>query len=514
MASRIHAITLVATLALSSCERASRTTPDDTIVVLIESTMTTGDPRFAVSGYDGKLSKLVSAGLTVVDSPTVEARLALAARVERVNDLTYDVWLRPDAKFSDGSPVLASDVAGTYEYMLDPATESVFHKTLSDRFTKVVAIGERHVRFHLKDRLATFMTDIDFGIVSCRNGVPKPHAAIGAGAYSIREITSRGLMLDANPHFYGGAPKTAHVEIKFVRDASARLLMLVGGSADLVQNAARYDLIDEVVARPGMQVQSGRSVFLTYLMMNNTDPILKDRRVRQAIALALDRPAIISAKFLGRARIANGLLPETHWAYVPGGHSWHRDLARAKHLLDDAGYPDPPGPAMRMTLVYKTSSEAFRVAVARTIAAQLGEIGIEVDLRSFEFATFFADVKKGTYQLASMQTADINEPDMYFTYYHSSWIPNEKNPDGYNRWRYINPDVDRLTEAGRRELDIPKRMAIYAEVQRIVSEDAPIIPLYHEDNFALMNADMQGYSITPNARLSALKDAWKRPRRD
>jgi peptide/nickel transport system substrate-binding protein len=145
------------------------------------------------------------------------------------------------------------------------------------------------------------------------------------------------------------------------------------------------------------------------------------------------------------------------------------------------------------------------------IAGQLAAVGIDVDVRSFEFATFFSDVKKGTYQMASMQTAEITEPDFYFTYFHSVWIPSEQNPDGYNRWRYSNPEIDRLTEAGRRELDLEKRKAIYAEAQRIVAEDVPVIPLFHEDNVVLTNVDVQGYTITPNARLIGLRDAWKRP---
>jgi len=518
MRSRIHAITLVA-LATFACNPNRRRTADDTIVMLIEASMTTADPRYAISGLDGKLNKLVNAGLTVVDSPSLEPDLALASRVERVDDLTWDVWVRPDAKFSDGSPVLAVDVAGTYRSLISPDSDSLFHKGFAERFSAIDITGERSVRFHLKSPLATFMTDIDFSIVSFHGGPPESGKTIGAGPYLVREITTSHVMLDANPHYFGVKPKMAHVEIKFVRDGSARLLMLVGGSADLIQNAVRLDLVDEVRDRPRVQIQSGPSVFLTYLLLNNTDPKLEDKRVRQAIAMAIDRPAIIAAKFGGRAQLATGLLPATHWAYAKDARSWTHDLARAKQLLDEAGFPDPDGngPRPRFSMVYKTSSDAFRVSVARVLAAQLAEVGIDVEVRSFEFATFFADVKKGTYQMASMQTADITEPDYYYTYFHSSWIPSEQNPDGYNRWRYINPEVDRLTEAGRRELDVAKRKLLYAEVQRIVAEDVPVVPLFHEDNVVLMNVDVQGYTITPNARLIGLRDAWKRaaaPQRD
>lgn len=511
--SRLHGITVaLAVLATLGCEAKRSRTPDDTLVVVIESAMVTGDSRYAITGYDRKLAHLITPGLTIVDSPTLEPRLGLASSITPVDDLTWDVGIR-EATFSDGTPVRAEDVAGTYQDLIAPNSDSMFHKQFDERFTKVEVTGPRMVRFHLKSPLATFRTDIDFGIVSYHHGRPERGSGIGAGPYAVREITSTHVLLDANPHYYGDKPNIPHVEIKIVRDNAARLLMLVGGSADLVQNATRLDLVDEVLDRPRIKIEAGDSVFLTYLLMNNTDPILKDKRVRQAIALAIDRPQIIAAKFGGRAKLAQGLLPKSHWAYAKDLKSWDHDPARAKQLLDEAGFKDPDGdgPRPRFSLTYKTSSDAFRISVARVIAAQLATVGIEIDVRPFEFATFFADIKKGSYQLGSMQTAEITEPDFYFTYFHSSWIPNDKNPDGYNRWRYINPEVDKLTEAGRRELDRTKRIAIYDRVQRIVAEDVPVVPLFHEDNVVLLNQDVDGYTITPNARLIGIATASKRP---
>lgn len=495
---------------LGACRRESRT-PDDTLVVAIESAMVTGDPRYAITGYDRKLAHLIAPGLTIVDSDTLEPRLGLAESVLRVDDLTWDVGIRA-AMFSDGTPVRAEDVAGTYADLMAKDSDSMFHKQFDERFTKVEVTGPRSVRFHLKSPLATFRTDIDFGIVSYHHGRPERGSGIGAGPYTVREITSTEVNLDVNPFYYGPKPNIPHVQIKIVRDNAARLLMLVGGSADLVQNATRLDLVDEVRDRPRIKIEAGPSVFLTYLLLNNSDPILKDKRVRQAIALALDRPQIIAAKFAGRAQLATGLLPKNHWAYAKDLKSWEHDVARANQLLDEAGFKDPdgPGPRPRFSLTYKTSSDAFRISVARVIAAQLAIVGIETDVRPFEFATFFADIKKGNYQLGSMQTAEITEPDFYFTYFHSSWIPSEKNPDGYNRWRYINPEVDRLTEAGRRELDRGKRIELYDRVQRVIADDVPIIPLFHEDNVVLMNQEIEGYAITPNARLIGIASARKR----
>jgi peptide/nickel transport system substrate-binding protein len=505
MPSRLHANTLVAAVilcGLTACPSRESRTPPDTIVVVLDGVMTSADPRYTLSSYDGKLAKLAHAGLTAIDTPSLEPRLDLAARVDRVDDKTWEVEVRPDAKFSDGSPVLAEDIAFTFESMMAEGSDSPLHRGFSERFRDVEVISPRVVRFHLHEKLATFLTDIDFGIVS--------RTKKGAGPYIVRDLDAQRAILERNPH-YVPLPKMKHVEIKFVPDASARLLMLVGGSADLVQNGVRLDLLDEVAERPRVKMESAPSAILTYLIFNNEDPLLKDKRVRQAIALALDRPELVAAMFDGRCVLATGLLPPTSWAYEPDVARWNRDLLRAKTLLDEAGHRDPDGegPLPRFRLVYKTSSDAFRVAIAKVIAAQLAQIGISVEVRSFERLTFFADLKKGLYQLASAQTSDIADPDYYFTYFHSSRVPDTKNPDGLNRWKYRNARVDELTNAGRHELDREVRKQLYSEVQKILADELPVVPLWHEDNVTFTNRVVEGYTMTANARLQGLITTWK-----
>jgi peptide/nickel transport system substrate-binding protein len=280
--------------------------------------------------------------------------------------------------------------------------------------------------------------------------------------------------------------------------------MLVGGSADFSQNSVRVDLVDFIEKRERVQVVTGKSAILSYLMMHNEDPVLSDRRVRKAIAIAIDRQRIVEAKFGGRAVLATGLLPPFHWAYSGEVERHSFDRERAMTLLDEAGYPDADGPGgkPRLHLTYKTSASQFRLAIARVIASQLGEIGIDVEVQSFEFGTFFADVKAGNYQLASMQTSAISEPDFYYTYFNSVRIPTEAAPHMHNRWRYRSDRVDELTELGRSTMNRDERLGIYREVQQILAHDLPIIPLWHEDNIAVMSRRVQNYDVFPNARLA------------
>ena len=506
---------LGALVASAGCDARGRRTPDDTLVVLFESAAKSADPRYAISTYDARVSKLVAPGLMTVEGADLMPRPELAERVDEIDPVTWEVTLRDDVRFSDGTPVTAGDVVWTYQTVIDDQSDSVFHKGFKERFAAVEAIdgdGGRRVRFRLAAPLATFLTDLDFGIVARhaadQDGKFRGGRAIGAGPYVLTSLTATRATLVANRHWHRGAPPTPKLDIRVVRDAAARIIMLAGGSADVVQNAFRYDLIDDLLGRERVREVRGPSNILTYMLLNNEDPALRDVRVRRAIALALDREAVIARKFAGRAVLATGFIPPGHWAYADVGR-FGPDLAQAGRLLDEAGFPDPPGPAPRLRLIYKTSNDQFRIAIARVLAGQLARIGIAVEVRPFEFATFFADVKKGNYQLASMQTADVTEPDTLYTYFHSSRIPDAKNPDVHNRWRYRSAELDRLVDAGRRETDRARRIPIYAEAQRVLAEDLPIIPLWHEDNVAIVNRSVVGFEVVPNARLVGLARARK-----
>src|SRR5262249_2014375 len=160
----------------------------------------------------------------------------------------------------DGNPVRGEDVARTYSTVMDDRCGSLYARGFRERFERVEVTGPKRVRFHLKTPLATFMTDIEFVIVSFHGAPPdacRP-PLVGAGPFVLRELTPQHVVPERNPH-YRTPPQLARVEIKIVRDAAARILMLVGGSADLVQNAVRPDLVDDVIKRPRVKVESAPS---------------------------------------------------------------------------------------------------------------------------------------------------------------------------------------------------------------------------------------------------------------
>lgn len=504
-------------IAATACTPRTRRTPDDTIVMVIPNLIRDLDPRYAITNYDTKLSLLVVPGLMTTDQLSMEPMFDLAESIERVgDDLTWDVTLKPGLRFSDGSPVTADDVVFTFMSTMAPEMKTLYRESFSQRFASVTALDDRRARFRLVEPVATLFSDLDFGILSRKaagdDGRFEDGKVVGAGPYRVLRLSADRALLERNPHYHGQQPEVPRLEAVVVRDQNAQALMLVGGSADLIQNGVRMDLVDDITETARLHATNGPSAILSYLMMNNEHPILSDRRVRQAIAFAIDREAIIDGKFRHRAVLATGLMPPTHWSYSGDVPRYLHDPARAAALLDEAGYPDPDGAGgtPRFRLTYKTSADQFRVAVARIIAEQLGQIGIEVEVRAFEFGTFFMDIKKGNFELSSMQTSPIAEPDMAYTYYHSSRVPTPAEINLHNRWRYRNPELDGLLEAGRRELDRDRRRAIYADVQRILATDLPVVPLWHEDNVAIMNLDLRDFHVLPNARFRGVVTARKR----
>jgi peptide/nickel transport system substrate-binding protein len=380
-------------------------------------------------------------------------------------------------------------------------------------------VDAQTLRLNYAHSHSSVVTDLDFPIVK-RGSFEQPSEVglpIGAGPFVPVSEAGEVTRFVRNRFYYAGMPAVERLTVRVVRDANSRLLSLVGGSADLTQNTVSPLLFDAVRKwQSRLQMATAPSALLFYLGMNNEDQRLRDVRVRRALALGIDRERIVRTKLHGAARLATSLLGPFHWAYSPPPPELAPNLdynpALAKRLLDAAGFPDPDGdgPQRRFTLVYKTSTDALPVAIARVIAAQLAEIGVGIELRPLEFNIFLSDVKKGNYQLYTLQSAEIAEPNMFRNFLHSAYAPTTKNLDaGLNRMRYKNPEMDALLDAGQAEPDRAKRQVIYRQVQALLIRDLPFIPLWHPDNVVVMQRGVSGYRLWPSAQLSGLAKVEK-----
>ncbi|MBK8169321.1 MAG: ABC transporter substrate-binding protein [Sandaracinaceae bacterium] len=507
-----NVITAIGLLVLANACGGSRAVErhDDALVIVLPTDVLQLDPRRVTDAYGLKLSRLLFGSLVTIDPHTLQVVPDLAERVEVVSPLLYRVTLRDGLRFSDGSALDAADVISTYRSVLDPGTASPFTRNYS-RIAHMTAPNSRTVEFHLREPHATFLTDLELPIVraedaraviALKNG-PRP---VSSGPYTLERRTVGNISLVANPHWYGGAPLHAHLRFVVVRDDNTRALRLLAGAGDVALNAVPPLLVPLFEHNARFHVTSAVGVGTTYLGFNVESSKVRDPLVRQAIAYAIDRNAIIEAKFHGRAQSARGFVPPGHWAYEEALPSYTRNLARARALLDSAGLRDPDGegPLMRVQLVLRTSSDRFRQSIARAIAAQLAEVGIDVDVRPSELATLIADLNAGRFEMSTLQIPEVFEPHALSWFFASDRIPGSAGHEGANRWRYRNPSFDDLLERGRATTDIPARRAIYSAAQQILARDLPALPLWHEDVVAITNARAAPFSAPRDGRFGTL----------
>jgi peptide/nickel transport system substrate-binding protein len=475
--------------------------PPPFLTVGIESAPTDLDPRFATDAVSARIDDLVFRSLTRLDEHRRHVPdLAAAWRFEDARTLSFD--LRRDVRFTDGRLLTASDVRATYESVLETATGSPKRGDLA--FIEAVDDPDEHtVRFHLRGPFAPFLEATTLGILPRSEIARGGRALIGAGAYRIAETAANGdVWLLARP----GQGGIAQIRFRVVPDDTVRALELDKGTIDLVENAVEPDNVRWLERRSRLCVNRTPGTTFQYLGINIADPRLRDLRVRRAVALAIDREDLVRYVLGGAARLASGLLAPEHWAHDRDVQRYRYDPAAAKRLLDEAGYPDPDGdgPAVRFRLSYKTSTLDSRRRVGEALQSMLAAVGIRLDVRSFEWATFYDDVRRGSFQLYSLAWVGVNDPDFFFGLLHSTMRP----PLGNNRGGYVNAEMDRLTTAGRETLDPTKRKDIYAAVQRQAADDLPFIPLWWTDNVVVRNARLCGFVPYPDGSLASLANAW------
>lgn len=488
-------------LGLAACST-SVPRPADVIVVGMANSPANFDPAVGLDEASQKIHQLLFDPLLRIDD---DLRVVpnLATKLEWPDPSTYVVTIPKGVRFHDGRELTVRDVAFTFRRFLDPAFVSG-RKGAYRSLTSVDILDETRVAFRLAEPSASFPVNLVMGIVPEGTGAEAARSPIGTGPYRLASfIPDDSTTLTPFEGYYRGAPKNAGVVLRVIPDETMRGLELRKGSIDLVVNDLSPDIVAGLRKSADLQVATGPGTDYAYLGFNLRDPLLQDRRLRLAIGYAVDTTAIVDHLRQGLAQTATGIVPPMSWAYNPNTFKFTRDLDKARALLDEAGYPDPDGagPQPRLRLSLKTSTaEAYRLQAA-VLQQQLSEVGIALDLRSYEFATLFADVIRGNVQLYTLQWVGVTDPDMLRRVFHSAQVP----PAGFNRGYYKNPDVDRLIDAATSALSEEERRAIYADVQERIAQDAPYISLWYKTNVAVAQARLTGIHLSPIAEFTFLQ---------
>jgi len=496
-------LALAAMVALVGCQARSR--DPNTVVFLIESSPANLDPRIGADAQSQRIDALLFDGLVARDAK-FRFTPALAERWEQPDPLTFRFHLRSGVRFHDGHALTARDVVWTIESMrsgvvISPKAgsyASVDSMEAPDALTVVL-----HLK-HPDNFLLTNLSTGAMGIVPEGSGKEFWQHPVGTGPFRfVSQQIDQDVVVERNPQSWAVVPQLERVRFAVVPDAITESLELEKGSGDVAVNSLPMDSLAVLAARPDLQVDETGGTEIQYLGFNLRDPLLKDARVRQAIACAVDRGLIIKTLLGGRARPAASLLPASHWAWSGDGPQYDFDPARAERLLDEAEFRRKED-GVRFHLAMKTSTLEETRLLAAVLQQQLGKVGIALDIRSYETATFLSDVRRGAFQMYSLRWIGGNEqPDIFtFVFATASF-----SPKGANRSHYSNARLDGLLEDAAESADVARRRADYAEAQQILARDLPAINLWYPDSIVVHNRRLTHVVPSPSGSYLFLETA-------
>ena len=506
-AGRLFRFTSLLALAFGIASCRTRTEDARTVVVAIESSPNSLDLRVGTDAQSERLGALLFDALVRKDEHFV-LHPWLAQSWEQPNSLTWVFHIRDGVRFHNGRPLEAADVAWTIQSMMDGtvitskggAFAQIAQIETPDRLTVTLHLRrpDAGILFNMSDGL--------FGVVPRSSGRDFGQHPIGSGPFRFVAATQdKDVVVERNPAYWAVPPKIERIRFAVTPDAITTALELERGSADAESNAITLDEVHALEGRPNLRLETAPGSVVVYANFNLNDPVLRDRRVRQAIACSIDRQAIVDALWRGQARLANSLLPLGHWARDDDADlpSYPHDLARAQHLLDEAGYP-PGKDGVRLRFTLKTSTDETTRLMAAVLQQQMRGAGIALDLRSSEFGTFYANITKGAFQMYVLRWIGSNEdPDIFRYAYGSGSMP----PRGGNRGRYSNARVDALLNEAVATSDQTLRRKDYVAVQRILAEDLPGIPLWYPNTEVIHTQRLNDVHVSSSGNFDWMRDA-------
>lgn len=439
------------------------------------------DPRYASDAASERINHLIYRPLVDFDANS-RPQPALATW-QQLSPLHYRFTLLAErAPFHDGSTLDAADVAATYSSLL--ALKDSPHAAEFANIRQVSAPDRNTVDFILDVPDEMFVSRLVIGIL--------PAEKIDTGHDFSRQPVGNGPLRFLS---WQGSVRLERVSdrqafsLQEVRDPTVRVLKLLRGEVDLLQGDLPPELVKHLKQQPGIYLSEVQGSNYSYLGFNLEDAQLAKPEVRRAIAHAIDRKKILQEVLVGGSRTAEAILPPEHWAGHAALAPYEYDPARARTLLQQAGI------ALPLKLVYKTSTDAQRVRLATVMQAQMREAGIQLEIRSLDWGTFFDDVKHGKFQLYGLTWVGIRTPEIYRLAFHSASVP----PAGANRGRYRDVRTDGLIENSD-----------WQGVSERVHQMLPYVPLWYEGQFVAMRDNLSDYQIKPDGSWDGLATVKKK----
>lgn len=451
------------------------------------------DPRFATDATSARICHLLYRRLVDFDKsllPTPDL-----ATWEQITPTLYRFTLGNDGrKFHNGKHLTAKDVKATYDFILDEKNASP-HKGNLSVIQKIQVIDDNTIEFFLNKADALFPGRLVIGILP-RDLINSQHRfnkePVGSGSYKFIKWPQSG-------NLYIQRQSDGQI-VKFVevKDPVVRALKLVRGEVDILQNDLPPESIEWLATRSEVLITKTQGTNFSYLGFNLENDVTGKFVIREAIAYAINREEIIKSVLGNAARIASSfMLPATHWAGHPNLPTYDYNPEKARVLLAELGF-NKENP---LKLSYKTSNNPVRIRVATVMQQQLKYVGIDMDLRTYDWGTFYGDIKSGRFQMYSLSWVGIKMPDIFQYVFHSKFMP----PNGANRGRLNDPEIDALIDQAGAASSLADQAVLYRKLQETLFKKLPYVPLWYEDNVLATTKRVSGYSLAADGNYDGLK---------
>ncbi|HHY95623.1 MAG TPA: ABC transporter substrate-binding protein [Firmicutes bacterium] len=482
-------------------------TPQQELKVGLDIDAGTADPRLARDTSARRVVDVVFNGLVWLDTE-LKPQPALATSWQQVDPTTWEFTLRDGVKFHDGSEFTAEDVKYTYDTILDPDFKAPY-RSLYAPIKEVQVVDAHHVRFLLNQPYAPLLSYLDMGIVSKKAaeaaGAAFSSQPVGTGPFKlVKWDKNQKIEFEAFPDYWGGAPALKKLTYLIIPDNTVRAAALEAGDVDLIHSPLSPQDLPRLQNNSKLTVKKTNALGFTYVSFNCADPVLKDVRVRQALAHLIDKKAISSSIYQGMDTPGKSPLVPAMWAYSDDIKDPQYDPAQAKTLLEEAGWKDTDGDGIldkggrKLSISLKTHSEdPNRIQVVEFLQNEFQKNGIEAKVETTEWPTFRDSVQQGKYQLAVLGWLGLVDPDraMY----------NQFRSDGPNNdGKYSNPRVDELLDKGRTTADLEERKQVYREAAQIVVDEVAYDVILYQGYVVAYNNRVNGFEIHPNASFASL----------
>jgi peptide/nickel transport system substrate-binding protein len=429
------------------------------------------DPRYATDAASERVNHLLYQPL--VDFDAQSRPFSRMAHWQQLSSIQYRFVLNePRANFHDGSMLTAIDVAATYQSFRQLNNSP--HAAEFANIAQIKVLDTKTLDFYLTRPDSQFVAKLIIGILPAKGiaqGHDFSHHPVGNGPLKLVSWDNQLLLERLADHQI--------IRLVEVKDPIVRVLKLLHGEVDLLQGDLPPELVKHLQSKPELSVITSAGANFSYIGLNMQDAMLKHPKVRLAIAHAIDRQAVIQKVMIANTRKAQAILPPEHYTNAGAAElvSYDYNPALSKQLLLEAGVKLP------LHLIYKTSTDAQRVRFATIMQAQMLAAGIDLEIRSLDWGTFFEDVKQGNFQLYGLTWVGIKTPEIYAKAFGSGNVP----PNGFNRGRYVDAELDELLK----KEDWPDA------TQRIHAQ-LPYIPLWYEGQFAAMRKGVTNYLPKPD----------------